>query len=184
MEYLTAKQTLGKLRQGKVTDISEAYFSQLVSAGALPFHTIPGKKRKLYLYDEVKKALADIQDPSREEQREEKRVEKAHKALMNEREKINTDYRSALEVIEITYEQLKEHTGYKGDVLEEAKKELDETQSTNLSLSELAQEQKEVISTMELDAEVIQLVTHSMLKLTVEQMMTVDDFYSFISGMD
>lgn len=70
MEYLTAKQTIGKLRQGKVTDISEAYFSQLVTTGAIPFHTVPGKKRKLYLYDEVKRALANIQDPTRDAQRE------------------------------------------------------------------------------------------------------------------
>jgi hypothetical protein len=188
MEYLTAKQTIGKLKQGRVTDISEAYFSQLVSMGAIPFHTIPGKKRKLYLYDEVKIALANIQDPSRDAQREanaEKReANQARKTLEHEREVINANYQSAMELLKITFEELAAHTNYKDDVLEEAKEELKEVQSINLALSELVHEQKEAMQTMPLEAEVTSLITHEMLKLTVEKMMTIDDFYDFIVGMD
>ncbi len=94
MEYLTAKQTVGKLKQGRVTDISEAYFSQLVKIGAIPHHTIPGKKRKLYLYDEVKKALSRIQDPTRDAQREAIVRTKVEKKLNEEETITHSDERT------------------------------------------------------------------------------------------
>lgn len=188
MEYLTAKQVIGKLKQGRVTDISEAYFSQLVSSGAMPYHIIPGKKRKLYVYDEVKSALKGIQDPSRDAQREanaEKReANRVRTTISDEREKLNSDYVSAMDLIDVSSEQLEKHTGYKGDVLEEAKIELEAVQSVNLALSELVHEQKEVFNSMPLEKEVIKLIMHEILKLTVEKMMTVDEFYDFIKGMD
>ena len=189
MEYLTAKQTLGKLKQGRVTDISEAYFSQLVSMGAIPFHTIPGKKRKHYLYDEVKEALANFQDPSRDAQREANAKERVSKqealnTIADERDEINTNYASAMDLMKITSTQLEKHTHYKGDVLAEAKRELEEVQSINLALDELVHEQKEAIKLLPFKAETIAFITHQMLKLTVEKMMTIDDFYSFIVGMD
>ncbi len=70
MEYLNAKQIIGRLKQGKVMDISEAYYSQLVRDGYIPFHKIPKKRRKLYVYSEVKQALLDMRDPSRDPQRQ------------------------------------------------------------------------------------------------------------------
>ncbi len=70
MEYLNAKQIIGRLKQGKVMDISEAYYSQLVRDGYLPFHKLPKKRRKFYLYNEVKLALLNMRDPSRDPQRE------------------------------------------------------------------------------------------------------------------
>ncbi|WP_292660251.1 hypothetical protein [Nitratifractor sp.] len=69
-EYLTARQVVNKLRQGRVMKISEAYFSQLVAAGVIPYHTIPGKRRKFYLYSETKEAILSARDPSREAQRQ------------------------------------------------------------------------------------------------------------------
>lgn len=89
MEYLTAKQIIGKLKQGRVTDISEAYFSQMVRDGHIPFHKLPGKKRKHYLYDEVKQALSDVQDPSRDSQREAVVKAKEEKVLSVHQEKMN-----------------------------------------------------------------------------------------------
>ena len=69
-EYLTARQVVNKLRQGRVMKISEAYFSQLVAAGVVPYHTLPGKRRKFYRYDEAKEAILGARDPSRESQRQ------------------------------------------------------------------------------------------------------------------
>jgi hypothetical protein len=105
MEYLTAKQTIGKLKQGRVTDISESYFSQLVKVGAIPYHTIPGKKRKLYLYDEVKKALDGIRDPSRDAQREvhtkKREANLARNAMENDRKELKAKYAKALSFSEV-----------------------------------------------------------------------------------
>lgn len=85
MDLITAKSVVMKLRQGGVMDISEPYFSMMVRDGYIPFHTIPGKKRKLFRYHEAKQALLDSQDPSRDAQREavkrEKQKRSAFKAL-------------------------------------------------------------------------------------------------------
>ncbi len=70
MDLITAKEVVGKLKQGGTADISTAYFSKLVTTGVIPFHTIAGKKRKMFKYDEAKTALIESQDPSRDAQRE------------------------------------------------------------------------------------------------------------------
>ena len=189
MEYLTAKQTVGKLKQGRVTDISEAYFSQLVKIGAIPHHTVPGKKRKLYLYDEVKEALSRIQDPTRDAQRDAvkaKKIEIQHvqNTRENEKEKLSTEYESAMDLITLSVEQLEKKTGYKGDVLEEAKRDLEDTQFINMTLRDLAHEIKQLISLMPLEKEVMQLLTFEILKLSIKKMFSIDDFYGMIDGMD
>ncbi|ADV45488.1 hypothetical protein [Nitratifractor salsuginis] len=68
-EYLTAREVVGRLKMGKVASFTESYFSQLVRDGAIPYHRKPGKKRRLFIFDEVKEALEGIRDPSRDPQR-------------------------------------------------------------------------------------------------------------------
>ena len=86
MELLNAKETIGRLRMGKVADIGRSYFSKLVKDGYIPYRKAKGRRRKLFVYDEVKQALLDMQDPSRDAQREanEKRRQgnRLEKALM------------------------------------------------------------------------------------------------------
>jgi hypothetical protein len=62
-EYLSAREVVGRLKMGGVARITEAYFSQLVRDGKIPFHRLPGKRRKVYLYDEVKEAIIEARDP-------------------------------------------------------------------------------------------------------------------------
>jgi len=69
-EYLNAREVLGRLKMGKVADFTQSYFSQLVRDGVVPFHKLPGKRRKMFLYDEVKEAIINARDPSRDPQRE------------------------------------------------------------------------------------------------------------------
>lgn len=69
-EYLNAREVLGRLKMGKVADFTQSYFSQMVRDGVVPFHRLPGKKRKMFIYDEVKEALVNARDPSRDPQRE------------------------------------------------------------------------------------------------------------------
>ena len=69
-EYLNAREVLGRLKMGKVADFTQSYFSQLVRDGVVPFHKLPGKRRKMFLYDEVKEAIVNARDPSRDPQRE------------------------------------------------------------------------------------------------------------------
>ena len=69
-EYLNAREVLGRLKMGKVADFTQSYFSQLVRDGVIPYHKLPGKKRKMFIYDEVKEAIINARDPSRDPQRE------------------------------------------------------------------------------------------------------------------
>lgn len=183
MEYITAKQTINKLKQGRVTDISEAYFSQLVSAGAIPNHTIPGKKRKLYLYDEVKKALADIQDPTRNPQREansSKRATEAEKKLMIKKKEIEERYQKTKELQNLTSETLHLQTGFSGKKIEHIEKELYDAHQWNYPLIFLIDKQREAFKILPLDAINIDLVAYELLKHTVEMMITIDDFQEII----
>ena len=86
MDLILAKEVVSKLKQGGAADISVAYFSQLVTMGVIPFHVIPGKKRKLFYYDEAKRALLENQDPTRDAQRDANKREKETKKL-NEKAK-------------------------------------------------------------------------------------------------
>ncbi len=85
MELITAKEVVQKLKQGGTADISTAYFSKLVTKKIIPFHTVPGKKRKMFIYDEAKKALIDSQDPTRDAQREANAIARATKCLNNDK---------------------------------------------------------------------------------------------------
>ena len=100
MEYLNAKQIIGRLKQGKVMDISEAYYSQLVRDGYLPFHKLPKKRRKVYLYAEVKQALLDMRDPSRDPQREaiqrKKDERKKAQKIEEEKEELQQHYENVI----------------------------------------------------------------------------------------
>ena len=71
MELIQGNTVVAKMKQGGVMDITTAYFSQLVKKGVVPYHTKPGRKRKLFYYEEAKKALIDNQNPAHDGRREE-----------------------------------------------------------------------------------------------------------------
>lgn len=194
MEYLTAKQIIGRLKQGRVTDISEAYFSQRVRDGCIPYHTLPGKKRKLYLYDEVKQSLADTQDPTRDAQREANALAKENKKLNNdlntqttpnptiikEVRELNAKYSSAKELINIGFSELDIHCLYKGDDLEEMEQILNKTQHTNNILITLISKQMEFFKVQfGFEYETIKVINFEIFKLSIEELVTVDQFLEY-----
>ena len=183
MEYLNAKQIIGRLKQGRVTDISEAYFSQLVRDGAIPNHTIPGKKRKMYVYDEVKQALANIQDPTRDAQREanaERKRENSRGQLKADKAALEEHYRNTIKIDDMTKEQLKEQTGFGGIVLDLLWNDLKEAKTVNLYLSGIVKKQKEFIATLPLNPTVIEFLEYEIQKITINEMITVDGFNQLI----
>ena len=180
MDYLTAKQTIGKLKQGRVTDISEAYFSQLVSMGAIPFHMIPGKKRKLYLYDEVKKALANSRDPSRDAQREVHQVNREAKADETIKEAINDRYQDAKKTLSFSVEEFAKGKSLSEKVLMEIRKDAEEAIAWNEPLMLLLDTQKQSLQTLELDSVAKDIVMIKILKLTIDTMTTLEDLLGFI----
>jgi len=92
-EYLNAREVLGRLKMGKVADFTQSYFSQLVRDGVIPFHKLQGKKRKMFIYEEVKAAIEGARDPSRDSQREANaRRRKATPSAPNPWNVIETDF--------------------------------------------------------------------------------------------
>ena len=155
-EYLTARQVVGKLRQGKVAKISEAYFSQLVHDGVIPAHTLPGKKRKFYRYEEAKAAILGARDPSREPQRqanERKRIEGTAQTL---RELIRTDYKTDRFTIP------------EGADLEEIRNELIFINSTNEMLLLLARDLFRVLPEAYHDAAAVVLLENAFSREDIE----------------
>ena len=140
MEYLTASETLAKLKMGKVRNFTRQYFSQLVRDGYIPYHNLPGKKKKYYLYHDVKAALIAMRDPTRDAQREanarvrESNEKKRNKDEIIERKEANERYDSALELLDIVSDDIES----KDDVQRyQIDNELNEFKSWNETLLDL-----------------------------------------------
>lgn len=179
MEYLTAKQIIGKLKQGRVMDISEAYFSQLVKTGFIPSHTMPGKRRKLYLYDEVKEMLDTIKDPSREPQREANKRKREENKLEHMREKwdsLEEYYMDALKLFEITIEELEQLTGFKGGKLDELKKSLFSEQLQNNNHLEILDEIQNNIDALDVPAHLMLDILFTVYKPLIYELVTFQEF--------
>jgi len=69
-DLITATKCLSLLKsQDKIT-YSKSYFSQMVTDGKIPSHSKQGSPKKFFKYEEVKQAIEDTKDPTRDAQRE------------------------------------------------------------------------------------------------------------------
>ena len=105
MKLILGKEVVSKFKQGGTADITTAYFSALVTRGVIPFHVQTGKKRKMFIYEEAKKAFLDNRDPSRDAQREAIAFAKAEKKLIEEDLKIE-DTKSEMIKINDHYQEV------------------------------------------------------------------------------
>jgi len=81
MKLILGKEVVAKFKQGGTADITTAYFSTLVTMGVIPYHVETGKKRKMFIYEEAKKAFLDNRNPARDSQREAIALAKINKRL-------------------------------------------------------------------------------------------------------
>jgi hypothetical protein len=70
MELITATECVNKLRQAGVFKGKLPYFIQLANGGYIPHHEKPGSSKRWYRYEEAKAAIKDMEDPTRDAQRE------------------------------------------------------------------------------------------------------------------
>ena len=70
MKLISGAECVRKMRQAGVYKGKESYFSQLVTKGIIPYHQKKGSPKKWYILDEVKKAIKEWEDPTRDAQRE------------------------------------------------------------------------------------------------------------------
>lgn len=69
VNLLTANACLAALKKDGIV-YSKSYFSQMVNDGKIPHHAKPPSPKKFFYYDEVKTAIEDHKDPTRDAQRE------------------------------------------------------------------------------------------------------------------
>lgn len=69
-DLITATQALKMLKEKDDITYSKSYFSQMVAEGKIPFHHKPNSPKKFFKYGEVKQAIEDSKDPTRDAQRE------------------------------------------------------------------------------------------------------------------
>ncbi len=69
-DLITATQCLKKLKDNDNIKYSKSYFSQMVSDGKIPTHSKLGSPKNFFKYKEVKQAIEDSKDPTRDAQRE------------------------------------------------------------------------------------------------------------------
>lgn len=84
LDLITATRCLQMLREKDGIKYSKSYFSQMVKDGRIPYHHKPDSPKKFFKYDEVRKAIEDSKDPTRDAQREanEKRRKKENASLL------------------------------------------------------------------------------------------------------
>lgn len=70
MQLITATECVNKLRQAGAFKGKLPYFISLVNQGWIPHHEKPGSSKRWYVYEETKAAIKDMEDPTRDAQRE------------------------------------------------------------------------------------------------------------------
>ena len=142
MKLLNAAECVRKLRQAGVYRGKESYFSQLVQKGVIPYHTKEASPKKWYILDEVKEALKEWEDPTRDAQRErnaqnreaslENRVERTQKMIQQQVYQLNNIPTLTKEMFNL--EELEDMSE------DEFAKELDELNTVHRLLSDMATE--------------------------------------------
>ena len=69
INLITANACLAALKKDGIV-YSKSYFPQMVNDGKIPHHAKPPSPKKFFYYDEVKTAIEDHKDPTRDAQRE------------------------------------------------------------------------------------------------------------------
>jgi len=82
VNLLTANACLAALKKDGII-YSKSYFSQMVNDGKIPSHPKPPSPKKFFYYDEVKKAIDEHKDPSRDAQREANEKRREEPTLMS-----------------------------------------------------------------------------------------------------
>lgn len=82
VNLLTANACLSALKKDGIV-YSKSYFSQMVSDGKIPTHPKPPSPKKFFYYDEVKAAIEEHKDPSRDAQRESNEKRREEPNLMS-----------------------------------------------------------------------------------------------------
>ncbi|QOP42487.1 hypothetical protein FJR45_00355 [Sulfurimonas sediminis] len=141
MKLISGAECVRRLRQAGVYKGKESYFSQLVQKGVIPYHQKEASPKKWYVLDEVKQALKDWEDPSRDAQREANEAKRRELAIS---QKINELESTLLANIE-SFKSVKTLNAddFNLDDLEdmtqeEFKQELKEINSSNMLISEMA----------------------------------------------
>jgi len=82
VNLLTANACLAALKKDGIV-YSKSYFSQMVSDGKIPTHPKPPSPKNFFYYDEVKAAIEEHKDPSRDAQREANEKRREEPSLIN-----------------------------------------------------------------------------------------------------
>ncbi len=133
MKLITGAECVRKMRQAGVFKGKNSYFSQLVAKGIIPYHEKKGSPKKWYILKEVKEAIKEWEDPSRDAQRE---------ANEKKRNSLQSKTQSLLKYIDLTKSFFEEQGTitldmfeYKDDEL--TQKELDEINAQNLIIRDM-----------------------------------------------
>lgn len=82
VNLLTANACLAALKKDGIV-YSKSYFSQMVNDGKIPSHPKPPSPKKFFYYDEVKAAIEEHKDPTRDAQREANEKRREEPTLMS-----------------------------------------------------------------------------------------------------
>lgn len=84
MQLITATECVNKLRQAGAFKGKLPYFISLVNQGWIPHHEKPGSSKRWYVYEETKAAIKDMEDPTRDAQREANERKRKPDPVMND----------------------------------------------------------------------------------------------------
>ena len=142
MKLISGAECVRRLRQAGVFRGKESYFSQLVQKGVIPYHNKAASPKKWYVLDEVKKALKEWEDPTRDAQREANEAKR--RALQSVDDKVGQVEQAIYTKLQ-TFKDIKElkKDDYNLEDLEdisedEFEQELREVNHDNLLITEMA----------------------------------------------
>jgi len=142
MKLISGAECVRRLRQAGVFKGKESYFSQLVQKGIIPYHNKAASPKKWYVLDEVKKALKEWEDPTRDAQREANEAKR--RALQSVDDKVGQVEQAIYTKLQ-TFKDIKElkKDDYNLEDLEdisedEFEQELREVNHDNLLITEMA----------------------------------------------
>jgi len=128
MELITATECVNKLRQAGAFKGKLPYFISLVNQGWIPHHEKPGSSKRWYMYAEAKTALKDMEDPTRDAQRE-----------ANERkrkpEPINED--TTPQQITVILEKIKHIERFKPEAFDRSQLDPEDAETFTCSIAEI-----------------------------------------------
>lgn len=126
---MTANACLAALKKDGII-YSKSYFSQMVNDGKIPSHPKPPSPKKFFYYDEVKQAIEDHKDPTRDAQREANEKRREEPTLMS----LAGSYPSQADMTQEEKEELKR-------IKEEVQREKDAAIAEGINLDDEASDE-------------------------------------------